>query len=55
MYWPATSAAQPGTRFEDHMRAALAKKLFPEAIGREEEWLAERLRRHRDPLRLGGL
>jgi PAS domain S-box-containing protein len=34
-----------GTRFEDHLRACLTTGLVPNAIGREEQWLAERLRR----------
>jgi PAS domain S-box-containing protein len=35
-----------GTRFEDAVRSALAQGHFPEAAGREEEWLAERLAHH---------
>ena len=35
--------AQAGTRFEDILRAVLAKGLHADAIGREEEWLADRL------------
>ena len=34
-----------GLRFEDHLRASLAKGLVSAAIGREEEWLADRLAR----------
>ncbi len=37
---------KPGTRFEDHLRALLEKGLVPEAVGREEDWLHERLDRH---------
>ena len=40
---------RPGVKFEDHLRALLARKLIPEAIGREEEWLRERMERHRNP------
>ena len=40
---------QPGVRFEDHLRAAAQKGPIPEAIGRVEEWVAERMRRHRNP------
>lgn len=40
---------RPGTRFEDHIRAALAAGLYPEAVGREKAWLADRLARHADP------
>lgn|GEM_PF-1042600 len=36
---------EPGVSFEDHLRAAIGKGLVPEATGREEEWLAERLER----------
>jgi len=48
-------ATRPGTRFEDHIRAALAAGLYPQAAGREEAWLAERLECHRacgDPVPL---
>ncbi|MBI4275031.1 MAG: EAL domain-containing protein [Rhizobiales bacterium] len=38
-----------GMRFEDAIRAAVAKGRYPEAVGREEEWLAERLARHARP------
>ena len=30
-------------RFEDFLRAGLASSQYPEAKGREEEWLADRL------------
>ena len=40
---------KPGTRFEDHLRALLEKKLIPEAAGREEAWLRDRMARHRNP------
>lgn len=39
----------PGTAFEAHIRALVAKGLIPEAAGREEEWIQERLLRHRNP------
>jgi PAS domain S-box-containing protein len=35
-----------GMRFEDALRTAIAQGQFLDAIGREEEWLAERLARH---------
>jgi signal transduction histidine kinase len=35
-----------GTKFEDLIRADVARGQVPEAIGREEQWLAERLRSH---------
>ncbi|HVC53468.1 MAG TPA: ATP-binding protein [Stellaceae bacterium] len=39
----------PGTRFEDIVREGLARRLYSDAIGREEEWLAERMEAHRNP------
>ncbi|MCH7888813.1 MAG: PAS domain S-box protein [Proteobacteria bacterium] len=42
-------ATAPGTRFEDFIRAIVGKGLAPEALGREEEWIQERLERHRTP------
>ena len=35
-----------GTKFEDLIRADVARGQVPEAVGREEEWLAERVRAH---------
>jgi signal transduction histidine kinase len=35
-----------GTRFEDLIRADVARGQVPEAVGREEHWLAERIRSH---------
>lgn len=37
----------PGTRFEDILRASVARGEMVEAVGREEEWLKERLAQHR--------
>jgi PAS domain S-box-containing protein len=37
----------PGARFEDVLRTGLANGLYADADGRYDEWLAERLRRHR--------
>ncbi len=39
----------PGTHFEDHLRVLVDKGLAPDARGREEEWISERLDRHRNP------
>jgi prevent-host-death family protein len=39
----------PGSRFEDMLRIGVERGEFPAAIGREEEWVAERLRAHADP------
>ncbi len=38
-----------GMRYEDGLRRGLAEGLYAEAVGREEQWLAERLERHRNP------
>ena len=39
--------AQTGTRFEDILRAVLAEGLHADAIGREDDWLADRLAEYR--------
>ena len=39
----------PGTAFEDHLRAALDAGMYPQAVGRESQWLQERLDIHRQP------
>ena len=36
---------KPGARLQDTIRVGVARGDYPEAIGREEEWIAERLRR----------
>ena len=36
-----------GTTMEEMMLAGLARGAFPEAVGNEEEWMAERLAQHR--------
>ncbi|MFG0318057.1 MAG: CHASE domain-containing protein [Planctomycetota bacterium JB042] len=38
-----------GTTFEELIREQLARGLIQDAVGREEEWLAWRLERHRHP------
>src|SRR3546814_4221880 len=47
LYRESAHAFVPGAQFEDMLRAGLAHGQFPDAIGREEEWLAERLAAHR--------
>ena len=42
-------ATTPGTSFDDHARAMVENGLAPEGVGREEEWLRERLERHKNP------
>ena len=39
----------PGTPYEIYLRAAVAAGTMPEAVGREEAWIAWRLDRHRNP------
>lgn len=40
---------QPGFTYETYLRAGVDAGLFPEAHGREAEWLAERLERRSEP------
>ncbi len=35
--------ARPGCHYSDHLRAGIARGMFPDAAGREEAWLAERM------------
>ena len=39
----------PGTRFEEILRDGIARGLYADAIGREEEWFAERMESHLHP------
>jgi signal transduction histidine kinase/DNA-binding response OmpR family regulator len=39
----------PGIRFEDVLRASVEAGYIADAIGREEEWIGERMARHRAP------
>jgi len=48
--YPQDADAMPiGRRFEDLMRERLARGEYAEAVGREEEWIAERMRCHANP------
>ncbi|EDP63503.1 multi-sensor hybrid histidine kinase [alpha proteobacterium BAL199] len=49
MYGKSTAYIRPGRRFVDIVRDAAATGQFPAAVGREEEWVAERLELHRNP------
>ncbi|MBI2585418.1 MAG: PAS domain S-box protein [Rhodospirillales bacterium] len=42
-------ATRPGVTFEQHARAMVEHGLAPQAVGREEAWVRERLERHRNP------
>ena len=47
-FYPRTAPLmQPGVRFADLVRAVVANGELPDAVGREEAWLAGRLERHR--------
>lgn len=39
----------PGNTFEAIIRGGLEKRQYPDAIGREEDWFAERMLEHRNP------
>ena len=48
--YPASAAAmQPGARFEEILRFGLTHGQHADAMGREEDWLADRLAQHRNP------
>ncbi|AXQ92345.1 response regulator [Cereibacter azotoformans] len=51
IYPRSAPAMQPGARFEEILRHGLANGQFPDAAGREEEWLTDRLAAFRQ---LGG-
>ena len=46
---PVADTIQIGETFENHIRKIVEKGLAPAAIGREEEWIAERIGQHRNP------
>ncbi len=41
------AAFEPGTSFEDVLRSGLASQEYPQAVDREDAWLAERLAQHK--------
>ncbi len=45
IYHATSDLFQPGAKLEDTLRIGVARGSYPEAIGREEEWLSERLSR----------
>ena len=51
LYWqlypPSTELLKPGVSFEELLRYNLAHGAYTDAIGHEEEWLAEHMRMHR--------
>ena len=46
LYPQSAAAIRPGVQFEELLRCGLAHGEYPEAIGREEAWLTERMQRH---------
>jgi diguanylate cyclase (GGDEF)-like protein/PAS domain S-box-containing protein len=49
IYSRSSDLFQPGARLQDTIRIGVARGDYPEAIGREEEWVAERLARLYQP------
>jgi len=49
LYGPLASELRAGMRFDELVRLVVMRGLVPEAVGREEAWLADRLARHRQP------
>lgn len=49
LYGPLADALVPGRRFEDLLVIAVERGLVPEARGREQAWIAERVAAHRQP------
>ncbi len=47
MYPENSTAFTPGASYEEIMRTAIATGRYPDAIGHEEEWLAEHIRQHK--------
>ncbi|MCA9021270.1 MAG: GAF domain-containing protein, partial [Planctomycetaceae bacterium] len=41
----------PGQRFEDHIRISAHRGQVADAVGREEEWVQERVKQHQNPKR----
>jgi diguanylate cyclase (GGDEF)-like protein/PAS domain S-box-containing protein len=49
MYGISRDAISIGARFEDVLKTGLAHGQYPDAAGREQEWLVARLAHHREP------
>ena len=46
-FYPESAAAMlPGTKFEDILKFGLRNRQYADGIGREDEWLRERMRQH---------
>ena len=49
IYSRSSDLFEPGARLQDTIRIGVERGDYPEAIGREEEWIAERLKRLYQP------
>jgi diguanylate cyclase (GGDEF)-like protein/PAS domain S-box-containing protein len=49
MYRRSSDLFKPGARLEDTIRVGVARGDYPEAVGREEEWIAARLKKMFQP------
>jgi diguanylate cyclase (GGDEF)-like protein len=49
VYAASADQMRAGVTFEQLLRAGLAAGQYPQAVGREDSWLAERLQAHRNP------
>lgn len=49
MYSESADLIAPGASYEVGLREGVRRGQYPEARGREEAWIADRLRQHRDP------
>ncbi|WP_339727832.1 GAF domain-containing protein [uncultured Gimesia sp.] len=49
IYQESADLLVPGQRFEDHVRISAQRGQVAEAVGREEEWVQERLKQHQNP------
>ncbi|ABE37399.1 diguanylate cyclase/phosphodiesterase [Rhodopseudomonas palustris BisB5] len=45
IYKASADMFKPGARFQDTLRVGIARGDYPEAIGREDDWIAERMQR----------
>ncbi len=50
IYAQSAPAMVPGAKFEDILRHGLAQGQHLDAVGREEDWLTERMDQHRNPV-----
>ncbi len=51
IYHESAEILVPGVTFEEILRFGMSKQRYPDAIGREEEWLEQRMIAHRDATR----